>query len=876
VIENVLSVSPKRVNRSIVRRFSVRDIHLHVMLADCELASNCSSISNERLRMYYGRRVCEHPYDSPRLENVKVSTTAERKKPLLITRARMLNERSQIEPNAITRDQTFVKSRYEARRKFFEDLERRDSLAADSVTLSRAKTTGANNEENKSIFEQNFTVSPNEKPRAHLVKLFDVSLTNASTKKHIENMNDETRSSNNVAVHSVAWANIAQPSFVKRVNIEETKPSSHNIISCINGGNQTEEQIGYHERAKSPTIKTMVSVKTKSSTTCEDKSDLTIGTNNEQQHALTTTITTNTEVTLARSSSETFQCDNTNDNKKDSQLRSDLSSNMYDGRSIDRHECDENKKASTDKEINDSKSTELKKRNVRSWIESSMCENNWLDSAETDPYESYCNDITKIVESIDVNIASSRTELDALPDTDTCVKYNLDSTNMSLIYSLTPPAAVDQDESGNDDTSRDLAEHSSEWQSDSTRSDNDEPLSDYIWIEPTMKTECIKFTRDGKSSSDSSYAELEQPERHSASGSDILELPSCTIRELKDIDGEVFLNGINESANEIIADLNASDEVSSLCDAVEIARQIIAEIIESIYILLHLDSSIYDLGIMREMVCNLINSYRRECSLIESADQACMSDVFTTIDNDVDNICRIKGFLGNLSSDFDDNDNRDYEMEIHETNGRESPAVIEFCTVAKKLPIVAVDNGALELNFRVIKVSADEYANIPPNAHLHLFDNDHDIGKPKGGESATVIKSEMETWPCERCREEEESIREKLNCLTPISEEPDDAFREIIDSASALKNTNDEPLRHLETRDIIEETTAAKKHVSLDDTYTISEVSSVVISDNDEMNDLEERCDVWDSSIDCMSYSYETREFMRLEKALADTSRLSA
>jgi len=203
----------------------------------------------------------------------------------------MLNERSQIESNAITRDQTFVKSRYEARRKFFEDLEHRDSLAVDSVALSRAKTTGANNEENKSIFEQNFTVSPNEKPRAHLVKLFDVSLINASTKKYIENMNDETRSSNNVAMHSVAWANIAQPSFVKRVNIEETRPSLHNIMSCVNGDNQTEEQIGYHERAKSSTIKTMVSVKTKSSTICEDKSNLTIGTNNEHQHALTTTIT---------------------------------------------------------------------------------------------------------------------------------------------------------------------------------------------------------------------------------------------------------------------------------------------------------------------------------------------------------------------------------------------------------------------------------------------------------------------------------------------------------------------------------------------------------------------------------------------------------
>lgn len=166
-----------------------------------------------------------------------------------------------------------------------------------------------------------------------------------------------------------------------------------------------------------------------------------------------------------------------------------------------------------------------------------------------------------------------------------------------------------------------------------------------------------------------------------------------------------------------------------------------------------------------------------------------------------------------------------------------------------------------------------------------LVDDDRriKIGKAKGGESAAMIKSEMETWPCDRCtycREEDESIKEKVSCLTPISEEPDDAPREAVDSvASALKHPDDEPLRHLEVCDVVKETTAAnaaRKSVSLDDTYTISDVSSVGISDNDEMNELEERCDVWDSSIDCMSYSYDTKEFMRLEKALADNSRLSA
>lgn len=877
------SKASKPIDRSPV---PMSDVHLDIMLADCELASNCSSVSSERARMYCGRWFSERPYDSPRLENVRASTTAERKKPLLITRARTLvNGQSQVEPNAICRDKAFVKSRYEARRKFFENLERQQSLTTDSVALSKEKTTSANNEKDESIFKQNSTVDLSKKPYVHHVKLFDASLTNMSTKGH-ENLNDEIQSSNNVAMHSVAWTNIAQPSFVKHVNVKETRPSSRNIVSCTNGDSQIEE-IEHCERSnvECPTIETVASVKTESSTTCGDKSDSTVGTSNEQQHTLTLTTATNTEVALARSCAKTFQRDNS-DNEKNSPL-SDLSSNNCDGRFIDRYECGEDKEASADKEING----ELKKQTVRSWIENSMSESTWLNNGEADLYESYCNDITKIVESIDVNIASSRTELDALPDTDTCVKYNLDSTNMSLIYSLTPPAAVDQDESGNDDTSRDLAERSSEWQSDSTRSDNDEPLSDYIWIEPTTKMECVKSTRDRRrsSSDSSSYAEMEQPvsERHSASGSDILELPSRTIRELKDIDGEVFLNGINESANEIIADLNASNEAPSSYDALEAAQQIIAEIIESIYVLLFLDSSIYDLGIVREIVRNLIDSYHRECSLIESIDRAYMSNVFATIGNDVDSICRVKGFLGNLSSDF--NDNRDCEMGIHETEGRESPAVIEFCTVAKTLPIVAVDDSALELNFRIVKISTDEYADMSPNVYRILgkdsIDDDRriEIGKARGGESAAVIKSEMETWPCDRCsycREEEESIREKLCCLTPISEEPDDASREAVDSvASALKHPDDEPSSHLEARDVVEKTVAAnsvRKSVSLDDTYTISDVSSVVISDNDEMNELEERCDVWDSSIDCMSYSYDTKEFIRLEKALADSSRLSA
>lgn len=833
---------------------------MDIMLADCEVTSNCSSLSSERARMY--RQFSQCPYDEPCLENVRISTTAERKKPLLITKTRV-NERNQVKPNAISRNKVFERQRYEARRRFFEDFEQKN-LAKKSVVLSTTEATSADNGQNRSTFEQNSAEDSNKKQSVHLVRLFDAS--NANTKEHFENLNGEAQLNNEVAVHSVEWTNIAQPSFVKRVNVEETNPSSSNIVSI--------DRTHYYMNSGS-------SIKTKSSITRGDKSDSTAGTNDKQQRHTSTTIAataTNTEVTLTRSCAETFQCDNS-DNEEDLRSPSDLFSNKY-HESIDRYECGDDKEASAphkeaykDKEMNGKlkSTTELKKQSVRSWIESSMHESTWSNNAEVaevDPYESYCNDITKIVESIDMNIiSSSRTELDALPDTDTCVKYNLDSTNMSLIYSLTPPAAVDQDES-NDDTSHDLADRS--WQSDSTRSDNDEPLSDYIWIEPTTKVEVVKPTRDRRSSDGSSYAEqLVSEERLSPSGSDILELPSCTIRELKDIDSEIFLNGINESANEIIADLNASDEAPSY-DAVEVAREIITEIIESIYVLLHLDSSISDLSVVKEIVRSLIDSYRRECSLMESANRASV----TTIGND--GICRIKGFLGNLSSDLDDN--QDYEMEIHKTEDHNSSAVIEFCTIAKKLPIIIADHGALELNFRV--VSTDEYAKMSPGIHLHLFGkNSIDGDRDKASKTAVIHKSEMETWPGDRyfyCREEEDSIREKLNCLTPIMEEPEDSAREAVDSNS--KNPNEEPLHHAEVCNVIDESMAincAGKSISLDDTYTISEVSSVFISDNEDTNDLEERCDVWDSSMECMSYSYDTKEFIRLEKALADNSRLS-
>ncbi|KAL6423667.1 hypothetical protein ACFW04_010288 [Cataglyphis niger] len=845
---------------------------------DYELGSNCSSLSNERV--YCGRRFSKSLYDSLHLENVRTSTIAERKKPLLITHSKtsLSRQSMKLQLNAIVRDEIVTKSRYEARRKFFEDLGQQKN----SATESKTETMSTNNEEN--VSKQHSTMdSASKKLCIYPVKMYNTYLTNVDTREeHIEKMNSETYS-DDIVMHSTKWENIVQPDFVELVNVNDTEPNSSNIAFCTNDDDQFEEIVKRENYIMTIDEKD-ASVKRESLTIRERGNEKSINdclnsmiqvTNGEQEQQISRTTMKMEDCT------KTIQRDSS-DNEESLQSLNDLSSNNCNKHFSDHYECDEDKEASMNKRIN-GHATELKKQSICTWIEKSMCENNWPNSkVEIDnTYESYCDDITKIVESIDVNISSSKTELDALPDTDTCVKYNLDSTNMSLIYSLTPPAA--QEESGNDDT---LAERSSEWQSDTTRSDNDDALDDYVWIEPiTIKTECSKASQcleNRRTMSSNGSNSDSVSERYSASGSDILELPSCTVLELEDIDGEVFHNGINESANEIIADLNAApdEEAPSSNDALQIAQHILAEIIESVYILLFLDSSIYDLKVAKEVVRQFIYSCCYEYSLTDFIGRTPVSDVSRIIDNDIDNICRMKGFLENLS------DCAGYkEMTIYEKEDPGSSAVIEFCTVAKRPPIEKP--STLALNFRIIKISPDETTDTLLDT-CRVFDEnsiDNDCGsteidKTKYNENATVSKSEMETWPCGRCyycqQKDEESIREKLNCLTPISEELDEIPH---DTTFPLKNPNDELSHHLETHsvDAVEENStvnSAKQSVSLDETYTISEVSSIIISDNDETNEVQE-CNILNSSIDCMSYSYDTNEFIRLEKALADNSPLN-
>ncbi|EFN85994.1 uncharacterized protein LOC105181901 isoform X2 [Harpegnathos saltator] len=850
---------------------------------DCELSSSYSSASSERVLMYRAdRRLSEPLYDRLHLENVRITTTAERKKPVLITRSRTLAHSQSIKLQST--DELF-KSRYEARRKFFQDLEYQQAAVKPSATLPG--TMKATNDEG--VCERSSTVEPSEDTHEiRSAEVYDASQTSTSPERLDKKSNDEERTSD-IAVYPVKWKNIAKANSVEIVNVKETEPSPHDIAtSCTNDDNKIEkkerllEEVECCESSIKEVVSTVKGAPPGSKGESNDSVDSTFDLANkklQEQHMITTTMTmTMKEGTLFRICTEPSQRDS-NDEENSQLLNGSPPEKCRENAGVTASKVE----GTSDEETNDN--CVLKTQDTGSWVRSPVCESDRPYREETDTPESYYDDLVKMIESMDTNITSSRTELDALPNTDTCVKYNLDATNMSLIYSLTPSIAVDHEDSGNDDnTSQDLAERSDWHGSDATRSDGSDASRDYIWMESTSVDvkplpDCPYDCREA--SSDSGSCELDP--RSASSGSDILELPSCTVLELSDIDGEVFHNGINESTNEIIADLNASGETMRY-DSLLIARLIVTEVIENVYILSYLDSSIYNLGIVKEVVHNLIDNYHRECLLLTDGcalGESCEScDVLATSTTADDDVCQIKSFLGNSSPDF----RRDDRAEAREQGDRSS-AVMEFCTVAKRLPLVVADDRTLELNFRVLKV-ADGSGNKRPDAPVndmegnttYRMDQDHlmtvkNLNKRSYNEEVVLMRSDIET--CEQCSYCRELNDLDSSRLTPINEEePNEVAYEYVDDCSTsalLEDSHDSSSFQLASH-LVDESAedSVKKVMSLDDTYTISEYS-----DNDERSDPQERYDsVWNSPLDL--YSYDTKEFIRLEKAIVEKSRLNA
>lgn len=864
------------------------------------------------LMYFVDRQFSEPSYQRLYLESVKITTTAERKKPILVTRSSSLVD---VQNNKSQSIDEFFKSRYEARRRFFQDLEHQQAAMESSTEVIRM-----NNDEG--ICEQNSAVESNGEIRLYRAEVYDAHLSNTN----LDDPNDK-KCSNDVTVYPIKWKNMAQTDSVEVVNVKEQVPYDI-ATSCANDDSQVNEkeehkEIEYRDSLIEEAVPVMKQSRGTSANNEETNVSSTPDTNKGQQQMTMTA----EKVTLT----QPFQEDKHSEEKL--QPVNALPSNNY----FDKHpvgrKCHKDADVMADKGTSNEETNcnaALKNRSIQSWIKNSMCESNYSHSEETstseshhkypvkitksvdenivsskidlkalsnikldtlanvDTPESYYDDLMKMVENMDANIATSRrTELDALPNTDTCNKYNLDSTNMSIIYSLTPSMVVDEEENSNeDDTSQDLAERSSDWHSNATKSDGNDTLGDYIWMESTsMDAKPLDCPCD-REASDSSSCELE---KHSASsGSDILELPSHTVLELSDINGEVFQNGINESTNEIIADLNSSDEIMNY-DSLQIAQCIVAEITECVFVLSYFDSYIYNLGLVREAVRYLLDNYHHECSLLTNnclSDPAYVSsDALTTsitAAND-DDICQFKRFLENSLSDLHRNDRI-------ETRQKEdsSSAVIEFCTVAKKLPFVVANDRTLELNFHVVKVPMDEGANKWLNTPVidevedstHHVDQDllktsRSLSKRNYKENVALMELDIDACDqCPYCREEDDLMTQRSR-LTPINEEPNEAAHEYVDDCpmSVLLEDSNDSSYQLGTHLVDENTgNSARKIVSLDDTYTISDYS-----DNDERSDVREHCDdVWNSSVDCMSCSYDTKEFLRLEKTIVESSQLNA
>ena len=187
--------------------------------------------------------------------------------------------------------------------------------------------------------------------------------------------------------------------------------------------------------------------------------------------------------------------------------------------------------------------------------------------------------IVEVIYGMNGNITPSKIIMSNLPDTDFSFKYSLDSTNMSLIYSLTP---TPEDDSQCDDQRDEECTMCNENLSidkptslhSSATSVHDED-SEFIWQDIFANKKNINETIDLSPEIECASDIICDEDHESNNGSDILELPKSTILELKEINDESFKQDISKSADEILADLRdaeifvcASNIVDEVLDAV--------------------------------------------------------------------------------------------------------------------------------------------------------------------------------------------------------------------------------------------------------------------------------------------------------------------
>ena len=200
--------------------------------------------------------------------------------------------------------------------------------------------------------------------------------------------------------------------------------------------------------------------------------------------------------------------------------------------------------------------------------------------------------IADLVNRIDLNGPSSKTSLSTLSRSDFKIstKYSLDSADMSLIYSLTPQMDSDSAEDADDITLRgslsslpSLSEHKSGRDHVSSRSSEEKQRQrawderrrtlgdnrEAIWLDPLDDEDGYELCKIASPElAQNLSSNSDQSEIHSNCGSDLLELPADTVLELLETNGEYFRNGISNSANEIIAELDANDTYANISSLV--------------------------------------------------------------------------------------------------------------------------------------------------------------------------------------------------------------------------------------------------------------------------------------------------------------------
>lgn len=190
--------------------------------------------------------------------------------------------------------------------------------------------------------------------------------------------------------------------------------------------------------------------------------------------------------------------------------------------------------------------------------------------------------IAEMVNCIRSNVSSSKTRLNALSRSGLKIstKYSLDPTDMSLIYSLTPFINSDDHEHSNNKmldewlrlspfilkNDNDLKQNcfsrsSKEKNFKNEQWNNEDCLDDksdnYIWSDfDGEKYESSNGTCPEIMNNDL-YFDNGHLENRSNESLDTLGLPE--VRELIETTDEFFQNGISDSANEIIAELNVND-----------------------------------------------------------------------------------------------------------------------------------------------------------------------------------------------------------------------------------------------------------------------------------------------------------------------------